>query len=194
MQCRGLLLCLSWACVAPSLNAGELYRERYRPQFHYTVKKGWINDPCGLVYHAGEYHLFNDHNPFGNVIPGDLGNTSKPPSRWPHAVSPDLVHWREMPIAILPDKLGAIFSGPGVVDAADTAGFGTTDEKTLVLVDRTSLETFGNDGKLSMSSCFLADAENRSLEVYTVGGDVRVVLLKVHELKSSWPEPSAALK
>ncbi|NQT39733.1 MAG: glycoside hydrolase family 32 protein, partial [Planctomycetes bacterium] len=68
------------------------------------------------------------------VIPGDLGNKNKPPSQWSHAVSPDLVHWREMPIAILPDKLGAIFSGSGVVDVANTAGFGTTDEKTLVLV------------------------------------------------------------
>lgn len=110
------------------------YRERYRPQFHYTVKKGWINDPCGLVYHAGEYHLFNDHNPFGNVIPGALGANDRPPSRWSHAVSRDLVHWRQMPVAVLPDKLGAIFSGSGVVDVANTAEFGSGDRKTLVLV------------------------------------------------------------
>lgn len=120
--------------------AGPLYRERYRPQFHYTVKKGWINDPCGLVYYAGEYHLFNDHNPLGNVIPGALGDKSRPPSRWSHAVSRDLVHWQQMPIAILPDKLGAIFSGSGVVDVANTAGFGKGPRfsedtaKTLVLV------------------------------------------------------------
>lgn len=102
----------------------ETYAERYRPQFHYTTQKGWINDPCGLVYFDGEYHLFNDHNPFGLSIPGHLNHPTKPPSRWSHAVSRDLVHWDELPIAILPDKLGAIFSGSGVVDKDNTAGFG----------------------------------------------------------------------
>lgn len=115
-------------------NVADVYRERYRPQFHYTVKKGWINDPCGLVYYEGEYHLFNDHNPFGNRIPGALGDKSRPTSRWSHAVSRDLVHWQQMPIAILPDKLGAIFSGSGVVDRANTAGFTKGNDKTLVLV------------------------------------------------------------
>jgi fructan beta-fructosidase len=102
----------------------EVYTERYRPQFHYTTKKGWINDPCGLVYFDGEYHIFNDHNPFGLAIPGRLNHPTKPPSRWSHAVSKDLVHWEELPVAILPDKLGAIFSGSGVVDRNNTAGFG----------------------------------------------------------------------
>jgi len=101
-----------------------VYSERYRPQFHYTTKKGWINDPCGLVYFDGEYHIFNDHNPFGLGIPGRLKHPTKPPSRWSHAVTRDFVHWEELPIAILPDKLGAIFSGSGVVDRDNTAGFG----------------------------------------------------------------------
>jgi len=125
---------LSADAAAPSkAAAAKPYGERYRPQFHYTVQKGWINDPCGLVYYDGEYHLFNDHNPFGNVIPGALGDKSRPPSRWSHAVSRDLVHWKELPVAILPDKLGAIFSGSGVMDTANTAGFGKGDDKTLVL-------------------------------------------------------------
>jgi len=102
----------------------DAFTERYRPQFHYTTRKGWINDPCGLVYLDGEYHLFNDHNPFGLDIPGPLNHPGKPPSRWSHAVSKDLVHWEELPIAILPDKLGAIFSGSGVVDKDNTASFG----------------------------------------------------------------------
>ena len=101
-----------------------VYSERYRPQFHYTTKKGWINDPCGLVHFEGEYHLFNDHNPFGLNIPGELNQSDRPPSRWSHAISKDLVHWEEQPIAILPDKLGGIFSGSGVVDKNNTAGFG----------------------------------------------------------------------
>jgi len=130
----GLVLATTMHGQNAPANVEDAYMERYRPQFHYTVKKGWINDPCGLVYYAGEYHLFNDHNPFGNRIPGALGDKNKPPSRWSHAVSRDLVHWREMPIAILPDALGAIFSGSGVVDEANTAGFGKGDDKTLVLI------------------------------------------------------------
>jgi fructan beta-fructosidase len=117
------------AAVVPALSVlaadkPAVYTERYRPQFHYTTKKGWINDPCGLVHFDGEYHIFNDHNPFGLGIPGRLKHPSKPPSRWSHGVTKDFVHWEELPIAILPDKLGAIFSGSGVVDRDNTAGFG----------------------------------------------------------------------
>jgi fructan beta-fructosidase len=108
----------------------DVYTERYRPHFHYTTKKGWINDPCGLVYFDGEYHIFNDHNPFGLTIPGCLNDPNRPPSRWSHAISRDLVHWEELPIAILPDKLGAVFSGSGVVDKENTAGLG---KNTVVL-------------------------------------------------------------
>jgi len=114
-------------------DAQPVYQETLRPQFHYTVKKGWINDPCGLVHYKGQYHLFNDHNPFGNTMPGTID--AKTPSRWSHAVSPDLVHWTEMPIAVMPDeKLGAIFSGSGVVDHDNTSGLASGDEKPLVLV------------------------------------------------------------
>jgi len=117
------------AILLPALNAfaqetPAVYSERYRPQFHYTTRKGWINDPCGLVHFDGEYHIFNDHNPFGLGIPGRLKHPTKPPSRWSHAVTRDFVHWEELPIAILPDRLGAIFSGSGVVDRNNTAGFG----------------------------------------------------------------------
>ncbi|NQU23227.1 MAG: glycoside hydrolase family 32 protein [Candidatus Nealsonbacteria bacterium] len=129
-----IALVLTCCALLQTAAAAETYRERYRPQLHYTVKKGWINDPCGLVYYDGEYHLFNDHNPFGNVIPGALGAKDRPPSRWSHAVSRDLVHWQQLPVAILPDKLGAIFSGSGVVDAANTAGFAKGADKTLVLI------------------------------------------------------------
>lgn len=118
----------------PKAAPADAYGERYRPQFHYTVKKGWINDPCGLVYYDGEYHMFNDHNPFGNRIPGPLGAKDRPPSRWSHAVSSDLVHWKQLPVAIMPDKLGAIFSGSGVVDRDNTAGFQSGEAKTLVLI------------------------------------------------------------
>jgi len=112
-------------------DTSNFIKERYRPQFHYTTIKGWINDPIGLVYYKGEYHLFNDHNPFSCGFPGGLFEGEQ--SHWSHAISPDLVHWKHMPIAVYPDKLGACWSGSGVVDWRNTAGFQTGDEPPLVL-------------------------------------------------------------
>src|SRR5579871_4990441 len=84
-----------------------LYDETYRPQFHFTPAKGWMNDPNGLVFYRGEYHLFYQHNPFGNL----WGHMS-----WGHAVSPDMVHWRHLPVALREENGIMIFSGSAVVD------------------------------------------------------------------------------
>ena len=107
------------------------FRERYRPQFHYTAVKGWINDPIGLLHYGGEYHLFNDHNVESNRFPG--GKFDGEQSHWSHATSKDLVHWEHLPVAVYPDRLGACWSGSGVVDWKNTTGFRTGDEPPLVL-------------------------------------------------------------
>ena len=95
--------------------SSDSYNEQYRPQIHYTPIRNWINDPNGMVYADGVYHLFYQYNPSGN----DWGNMS-----WGHAQSTDLIHWEEKPVALREDHLGAIFSGSAVVDGNNTAGFG----------------------------------------------------------------------
>ncbi len=91
------------------------YNELYRPQVHYTPARNWMNDPNGLVYNNGTYHLFYQYNPQGN----EWGNMS-----WGHASSTDLMHWKEQPVAMRRNEWGDIFSGSAVIDADNTAGFG----------------------------------------------------------------------
>ncbi|OAS89250.1 MULTISPECIES: glycoside hydrolase family 32 protein [Metabacillus] len=92
----------------------KYYTERYRPQFHFSPEANWMNDPNGMVYYDGEYHLFYQYHPNG---------TTWGPMHWGHAVSKDLVHWEHLPIALKPDENGTIFSGSAVVDWNDTSGF-----------------------------------------------------------------------
>lgn len=91
------------------------YNEQYRPQIHFTPAKNWMNDPNGMVYADGTWHLFYQYNPQGN----GWGNMS-----WGHATSTDLMHWQEQDVALVHDHLGDIFSGSAVIDKDNTSGLG----------------------------------------------------------------------
>lgn len=101
------------------------YNDAYRPQYHFTPASGWMNDPNGMFYYEGEYHLFYQHYPDSTVWG---------PMHWGHAVSKDLIHWEHLPIALNPDKNGYIFSGSAVVDWKNTSGLGTKESPPIVAI------------------------------------------------------------
>jgi len=99
--------------------------EAYRPLVHFSPRAHWINDPNGMVYHKGIYHLFYQYHPYSSIWG---------PMHWGHATSTDMINWKHQPIAIYPDTLGTIFSGSAVVDKNNTSGFGKNGQPPLVAI------------------------------------------------------------
>ncbi len=112
---------------APMANKTEQeeYSEPYRPKFHFSPEKMWMNDPNGMVYYKEIYHLFYQYHPESTVWG---------PMHWGHATSKDLLHWKHKPIALYPDENGFIFSGSAVLDKQNSSGFGTDDNRPLVAI------------------------------------------------------------
>ncbi len=121
------------------------YQEEHRPQLHFSPAEGWMNDPNGMVYFDGEYHLFYQYYPYATVWG---------PMHWGHAVSKDLVHWEHLPIALYPDKHGLIFSGSAVIDWKNTSGFGDGTTPPMIAIftyhnmigERTGRQDFQTQG------------------------------------------------
>jgi sucrose-6-phosphate hydrolase SacC (GH32 family) len=160
----------------------DLYKEELRPQFHFSSKRGWNNDPNGLVYYKGEYHLFYQHNPFG----WDWGNMT-----WGHAISTDLVHWVEQGDKLHIDELGQMFSGSGVVDWKNTTGFQTGDEPPLVLI-YTSAGGFGlgSKGKPFTQGIAYSNDRGRTFTPYE-GNPVQPNIEYLNrDPKAIWHEPT----
>ena len=109
------------------------YTEPYRPQYHITPESAWLNDPNGMVYYRGKYHFFYQYYP-DSKFPGDI-------KYWAHAVSDDLVHWEHLPVALVPDQYGSIWSGSAVVDFNNSTGlFDDTEDQTGLVAYYTSFQ------------------------------------------------------
>ena len=120
-----MVICLSLTVASAAAGPAGYYSEPFRPQYHFTPEKNWMNDPNGLVYYRGEYNLFYQYNPFGI----QWGHMS-----WGHAVSRDLVHWKHLPVALLEADGIMCFSGSAVVDWHNTSGFGHNGRPPLVAI------------------------------------------------------------
>ncbi|MEO8712281.1 MAG: glycoside hydrolase family 32 protein [Parafilimonas sp.] len=111
--------------TASVAQSNTVYHEQYRPQIHFSPQAHWMNDPNGMVYNDGVYHLFFQYYPDSTVWG---------PMHWGHATSTDLIHWHQQPVALYPDSLGYIFSGSAVVDKNNTSGFGKNGIAPLVAI------------------------------------------------------------
>ncbi len=152
------------------VGADNLYREKNRPQFHFSARRGWHNDPNGLVWFDPEYHLFFQHNPYET----EWGNM-----HWGHAVSPDLLHWTELNDALFPDQLGTMFSGSAVIDQNNTAGWG---KNTLVAA-------YTTDGKGEFQCIAYSHDRGRTFTKYAgnpVAGETRDPRVIWHEPTQQW--------
>ena len=154
------------------------YDELYRPQIHFTPAKNWINDPNGMVFADGVYHLFYQYNPQGN----DWGNMS-----WGHATSTDLVHWQEQAVALTRDALGAVFSGSCVTDKAGTAGFGAG---AMVAIYTAAGETGDVAGKQQQCLAYSTDG-GKNFTRYTGNPVIRNDDDNLRDPKVFWHEPTS---
>ncbi len=161
----------TWTSHIETSDTFNVPDEKYRPLYHFSPKYGWMNDPNGMFYKDGEYHLYYQHNPYAAV----WGNMS-----WGHAVSRDLVHWEHRPVALKSDAWGAIFSGSSVVDKDNAAGFG----KDAIVAFYTSA------GARQMQSIAYSTDNGATFKKYADNPVVTSDATDFRDPKVIWHEPS----
>jgi fructan beta-fructosidase len=168
------------ACALPAAAPpSEQFREPYRLQFHFSPPENWTNDPNGLVYYKGEYHLFFQYNPFGT----QWGHMS-----WGHAVSADLVHWKPLPVAIPEENGIMIFSGSAVVDAHNSSGLCKSDDPK----DPSCLIAIyaGHTDTLQTQNIAFSNDRGRTFTKYSGNPVIDLHLKDFRDPKVLWHEPS----
>ena len=154
-------------------DAAALYREPLRPQLHFSARRGWLNDPNGLAFFNGEYHLFFQHSPFS------WNGTLK---HWGHAVSRDLVHWEERGDVIDPDELGSIWSGSGAVDWKNSSGLGKEGKPTLLL--------FYTAAGPEFTQCIASSPDGRTITKFAGNPVLKQITHGNRDPKVLWHEPT----
>ncbi len=144
--------------VEETVNVSYTEEDLYRPNFHFTPKKAWMNDPNGMFYYNGYYHLYFQYHPESNVWG---------PMHWGHAISTDMITWTEQPIAIYPDELGTIFSGSAVVDISNSSGFGEVSNAVPIVAMYTSSKQLeGTDNWKQTQSIAYSNDEGKTFTKY----------------------------
>lgn len=129
------------------VDTNQYYKEQYRPQFHFSPEKKWMNDPNGMLFYKGTYHLFYQYYP-EDIVWG--------PMHWGHATSSDLIHWQNQKIALFPDELGYIFSGSAVMDLNNSSNLGTKENPPMIAIFTYHNMEFEKAGKINTQTQGLA--------------------------------------
>lgn len=184
MACQPRILRVPALLLALVLTGASFSRsatDAYRPQYHFSPSQNWTNDPNGLVFFEGEYHLFFQYNPFGDK----WGHMS-----WGHAVSRDLLHWKQLPVA-LPEENGVmIFTGSTVVDTANTSGFCTGGKPCLVAIYTGHTPDHGGSKSLQTQNIAYSLDRGRTWTKYKANPVLDLHMSDFRDPKVLWSEAS----
>ena len=165
--------------VEETVNVSYTEEELYRPNFHFTPKKAWMNDPNGMFYYNGYYHLYFQYHPDSSVWG---------PMHWGHAISTDMISWMEQPIAIYPDELGTIFSGSAVVDIGNTSGFGKVSNAAPIVAMYTNHLDKGDENVNQTQSIAYSHDEGKTFTKYKNNPVIDANLKDFRDPKVTWDE------
>ncbi|MEL7123923.1 MAG: glycoside hydrolase family 32 protein, partial [Bacteroidota bacterium] len=181
------ILALFWSCQDSTTSSDVTEEsknenmEQHRPIYHFTPPSKWMNDPNGMVYYEGEYHLFYQYYPDGTVWG---------PMHWGHAVSEDLVNWEHLPIGLYPDSLGYIFSGSAVIDTNNTSGFGKDGQAPMVAIFTLAVED--EKGVPQRQGIAYSNDKGRTWTKYEGNPVIDEGLMAFRDPKVFWHQPTSS--